>query len=117
MSDILPSDSRAESTVVPAAIQLRDRTAASAGLGMLASVFVPGLGQALRHRWVPAMIHFGAVASYLVMVQQAGWGRAGWLALAWNLWSGIDAFWHEHRNSPPLPPDDVRGIPRESSVE
>lgn len=75
------------------------------------SLLIPGLGQALQRRWVPAVIHVGAVLTYLVAVLQAGWGRAGWLAVAWNAWSAFEAYWHERRHSEAAQPE---GVPHDS---
>ncbi|MGH7638957.1 MAG: hypothetical protein ACREOK_15010 [Gemmatimonadaceae bacterium] len=75
--------------------EVRDQAVASAGLSLL----IPGLAQLLQHRWIPAIIHLGAVGTYLLAVRQAEWGHAGWLALAWNLWSGLDAYWYERHHA------------------
>src|SRR5687768_18586912 len=84
----MPEDSSSSTSAVPGRDHRRDQAAAAAGLSLL----IPGLAQALQQRWVPAVIHLGAVLTYIFGVVQAGWGRAGWLAIAWNLWSAIDAY-------------------------
>lgn len=91
----MPSDSTSAGSIVPAQERLRTDAGASAGL----SVLVSGLGQAVQRRWAPAFIHLGAVITYLVVVLQQGWGRAGWFAIAWNLWSCVDAYWHARRHA------------------
>jgi len=85
--DIEPSDDDRELT--PA--QQRDRAAGSAGMSLL----VPGLGQLLQRGFAAAAIHFGAVATYVVTAIGVGWGRAAFLAIAWNVWSAVDAYWHD----------------------
>lgn len=72
-------------------VERRDRAAASAGLSLL----VPGLGQLLQRRFGASAIQFGAVASYVVATVGIGWGRAALLAIAWNVWSAVDAYWHD----------------------
>ena len=59
------------------------------------SLFVPGLGQAVQHRYVDAALQFGTVATYVVGVLSLGGGRALLLALLWNAWSVVDAFRQE----------------------
>jgi hypothetical protein len=97
-------DSSNATSVVPVAESTRADALASANLSLL----VPGLAQATQRRWVPALVHLGAVLSYLLVVLQQGWGRAGWLAVAWNLWSAIEAYWHERRHpSRPQPNEEL----------
>ena len=86
-----------ESDIAPPVVVSADRPridpANSAGLSLL----VPGLAQAMERRWASAITHFGAVMTYLVVVAQAGWGHAGWLAIAWNVWSAVEAYRHARR--------------------
>ena len=98
----MPTDSSSSSSVVPLRDQIRDQGAASAGL----SLVVPGLGQALQRRWVPAIIHLGAVLTYIFAVREAGWGPAGWFAVAWNVWSAVEAYWYERRHAEPAQPNE-----------
>lgn len=58
------------------------------------SALVPGLGQAAQRRWVPAAIQLATVASYLAGAIAVGNRHALWWALAWNVWSIIDAYRH-----------------------
>ena len=93
--------------------QSRSEAAGAAGLSLL----VPGLAQLLQRRWVAAFIHIGAVATYLVTVLQAGWGRAGWLAIAWNLWSGLEAYIYERRHTlRPQPNEELKPAATQSSL-
>jgi hypothetical protein len=59
------------------------------------SLLIPGLGQLLQRRFVAAAIQFGAVLTYSVAAIGGGWGRATFLAIAWNIWSAVDAYWHD----------------------
>jgi hypothetical protein len=63
----------------------------------LMSVLVPGLGQIAQRRPVAAAIQLGAVVTYLGAAYSLGGGRAVWLALLWNAWSAIDAWWRAPR--------------------
>jgi hypothetical protein len=58
------------------------------------SVLLPGAGQLAQRRFVAAAIQAATVGMYLVAASNVGGGRALWLALAWNVWSAIDAYWH-----------------------
>ena len=58
------------------------------------SVLLPGAGQLAQRRFVAATIQGATVGTYLVAAASVGGGRALWLALAWNVWSAIDAYWH-----------------------
>jgi hypothetical protein len=58
------------------------------------SIVLPGAGQVAQRRFVPAVIQAATVGTYLIAASQVGGGRALWLALAWNVWSAIDAYWH-----------------------
>jgi hypothetical protein len=60
----------------------------------LLSVLMPGAGQVAQKRWWTALVQSGTVVGYLVGALALGAGnRALWLALAWNVWSSIDAYW------------------------
>ena len=60
------------------------------------SVFLPGAGQVAQRRFVTAAVQAATVGSYLVAASTVGDGsRSLWLALAWNVWSAVDAYWHE----------------------
>lgn len=61
----------------------------------LLSALVPGLGQAAQGRLVTAGLQFGTVAAYLAGAFALGGRRAILLAVAWNVWSVIDAYRHE----------------------
>ena len=61
---------------------------------LLLSALVPGLGQLAQRRWVPALVQGATVATYLGGAFLAGGEHAYWLALGWNAWSAIDAYWH-----------------------
>jgi hypothetical protein len=61
------------------------------------SVLLPGAGQVAQRRFVAAAIQAATVGTYLVAASSiGGGGRALLLALAWNAWSAIDAYWHAH---------------------
>ena len=60
----------------------------------LLSVLLPGAGQFAQRRFGTAAVQLATVCAYLVAAVSAGGGRALWLALAWNAWSAIDAYWH-----------------------
>ena len=58
------------------------------------SVLLPGAGQIVQRRFVAAAVQAATVGSYLIGASTIGSGRAIWLALAWNVWSAVDAYWH-----------------------
>ena len=58
------------------------------------SVLLPGAGQVAQRRFSAAAVQAVTVGTYLIAAASAGGGRALWLALAWNAWSAIDAYWH-----------------------
>jgi hypothetical protein len=60
------------------------------------SVLLPGAGQVAQRRLGAAAIQAATVGTYLVTAIGVGGGRAVWLALAWNVWSAIDAYLHAH---------------------
>ncbi len=63
----------------------------------LLSVLVPGLGQLAQGRRLTAAVQFGTVATYLASAYAVGGGRALWLAVAWNAWSAVEAYWRAPR--------------------
>ena len=63
----------------------------------LLSAFVPGLGQLAQRRFFTAALQFGTVAAYLAAAYAAGGGRVLWLAVLWNTWSTVDAYWRSPR--------------------
>jgi hypothetical protein len=69
----------------------RERAIEHAGL----SALVPGLGQLAQGRVGSALVQFGTVAAYVVGTLGLGGRRALLFALAWNLWSVIDAYRRE----------------------
>jgi hypothetical protein len=72
-----------------------ERAARNAGIHASLSALVPGLGQAVQGRFGTALLQFGTVVTYVVGTVGLGGRRALLLALAWNLWSVIDAYRHE----------------------
>jgi hypothetical protein len=62
------------------------------------SAFIPGLGQLAQRRYVDAALQFGTVVAYAAGVYGLGGGRAVLAALAWNVWSVVDAFRYEGRD-------------------
>lgn len=58
------------------------------------SVLIPGAGQIAQRRFVAGAMQAATVGTYLVAASNLGGGRALWLALAWNVWSAVDAYWH-----------------------
>jgi len=64
-----------------------------ASFGLL-SVLLPGAGQIAQQRFLAAALQLATVGTYLVVAISAGGGRAYLLALAWNAWSALDAYWH-----------------------
>ena len=61
----------------------------------LLSALVPGLGQLIQRRPLVAALQFGTVVAYGFGVLGLGGRRALFLALAWNVWSIVDAVRHE----------------------
>jgi hypothetical protein len=59
------------------------------------SILVPGLGQLAQHRFGAAATQFATVTAYVVAALGLGGYRAAAFALAWNLWSAIDAYRHD----------------------
>ena len=60
----------------------------------LLSLLIPGAGQLAQRRYVAAAVQLVTVGTYLAAAASTGAGRAFLLALAWNAWSAIDAYWH-----------------------
>jgi len=61
----------------------------------LMSALVPGLGQLAQRRFGAAAIQFGTAVTYLVSAMGLGGRRALFFAVAWNVWSILDAHRHE----------------------
>lgn len=55
----------------------------------------PREAQVAQRRWGTAALHAATVAVYLAGAFAVGGDRAVWLALAWNMWSVVDAYWYE----------------------
>ena len=60
----------------------------------LLSVLLPGAGQLAQCRYGAAALQAATVVTYLAAALSAGGGRSFWLAIAWNAWSAVDAYWH-----------------------
>lgn len=60
----------------------------------LLSAVLPGAGQLAQRRFGAAALQAATVGAYLAAALNAGGGRSLWLAVAWNAWSAIDAYWH-----------------------
>lgn len=58
------------------------------------SVLLPGAGQVVQRRFVAGAVQAASVVTYLVAASSVDGGHALWLALAWNAWSAVDAYWH-----------------------
>jgi hypothetical protein len=61
----------------------------------LLSVVLPGLGQFAQRRFLTGAVHLGTVLAYTATAYAFGGRRAALLAVAWNVWSAIDAYRHE----------------------
>ena len=61
------------------------------------SLLIPGLGQFTQRRFIAGTGHLGSVVTYAVTALALGEGRALLFAIAWNVWSAIDAYRHERR--------------------
>lgn len=46
-------------------------------------------------RWVTSVAQFGLVVAYLAGVFAVGPTQAIWLAVFWNVYSAIEAYWYE----------------------
>ena len=58
------------------------------------SLFIPGLGQLAQGRRLAAATQFGTVVGYLIAAWVGLGGRAWLIAIAWNVWSAVDAYRH-----------------------
>lgn len=76
---VAPADSRKEAAVQHA----------------LLSAFIPGAAQVVQGRWVVGLVQFGVVAAYLAGVFAVGPIKAVWLAVFWNAYSALEAYWYE----------------------
>jgi hypothetical protein len=65
-----------------------------AGRDVALSLLVPGLGQLAQGRRLAAATQFGTVLGYIVASHIGVGGGAAFFALAWNVWSAIDAYRH-----------------------
>jgi hypothetical protein len=61
----------------------------------LLSAFIPGAGQVAQGRWVAGAVQFGVVIACLAGIFAAGPIQALWLALFWNAYSAVEAYWYE----------------------
>jgi hypothetical protein len=84
----LPEERRSEALAPP--------QATPSSRAML-SLLLPGLGQFAQRRFVAGVGQLVTVAAYSTTALALSDGRALWLAIAWNLWSAIDAYRHERR--------------------
>jgi hypothetical protein len=71
--------------------ELRERAASHAAC----SALIPGAGQLLQGRFGAAVVQFGTVAAYAAAAIASGNPRALWIAVAWNVWSAVDAYRQE----------------------
>jgi hypothetical protein len=56
------------------------------------SAVIPGLGQWHQGRRLVGALQLATVLGYVTAAVVTESGRAAWLALAWNVWSSLDAF-------------------------
>ena len=61
------------------------------------SLVVPGLGQFAQGRFLTGAGQLGTVLAYATTALALGGGRALLLAIAWNIWSAVDAYRAERR--------------------
>jgi hypothetical protein len=61
----------------------------------LLSFIIPGFGQLAQRRYFTAAGQIGTVLAYGVTAMALGDGRAALFAIAWNIWSAIDAYRHD----------------------
>ena len=73
----------------------RDSRQAAAVQHALLSAFCPGAAQVAQGRWMLGLIQFGVVAAYLAGVFAVGPFKAMWLAVFWNAYSALEAYWYE----------------------
>jgi len=62
------------------------------------SALIPGAAQLTQGRWVAALAQFGVVVAYLLGVFAAGPTQALWLAVLWNAYSALEAYWYERHS-------------------
>jgi hypothetical protein len=71
-------------------------TRAQAAERAISSLLLPGLGQFAQRRFIAGASQLGTVLAYgVTALAFGGGGRALVLAIAWNVWSAIDAYRHE----------------------
>jgi hypothetical protein len=61
------------------------------------SALIPGLGQWQQGRRLIGALQLATVLGYVAAAVVTESGRAAWLALAWNVWSSVDAFRYARR--------------------
>ena len=61
------------------------------------SAVLPGLGQWFQGRRLIGALQLGTVLAYLGTAMATENAAAAFLALAWNVWSSVDAFRHTRR--------------------
>lgn len=66
----------------------------TAGSDAMLSVLLPGLGQFVQRRPGAGVLQLSTVTTYVVGAFALGGTWALWLALFWNAWSAVDAYWH-----------------------
>jgi hypothetical protein len=64
-----------------------------AGNAAVASLIVPGLGQFLQRRYGTALIQLASMAAFCLGALGVGGRDYVWLALAFNVWSPLEALW------------------------
>lgn len=92
-ADACGIDAAREPTVIVAAPPDSRRDAAVQHA--LLSAFCPGAAQVAQGRWVAGLVQFGVVAAYLAGVFAVGPTKAIWLAVFWNAYSALEAYWYE----------------------
>ena len=60
----------------------------------LASVLLPGAGQFAQRRFIAGAVQLATVLAYLAMAVSTDAGEPLLLAVAWNVWSAVDAYWN-----------------------
>lgn len=79
----------------PAAPAAVPATRAPAAERAVQSLLIPGLGQFAQRRFLAGAGQLGTVLTYAVTAFALGGSRALMFAVAWNIWSAIDAYRHE----------------------
>ena len=59
------------------------------------SLVLPGLGQFAQRRFLTGAGQLGTVLAYATTALALGGSRALLLAIAWNIWSAVDAYRYE----------------------